>query len=157
MWKAEEGDPALQDWSSDRWIVGRQNIRFNQRNQIRRTARVLPRGRCCCFLTSFRSDPSSTKASNCLDSSFRSLWGQPPAIFHFLTFSVRFSPFFVGRFNVIFGMFTSSSGPSASLTFVRFGVTVVPFVRASELARVSGSLTSKHLPFQHFLINKFIL
>ena len=40
-------------------------------------------------------------------------------------------------------MFTSSSsGSSASFTFERLVATVVPFVRASEFARVSGSLSS---------------
>ena len=51
-------------------------------------------------------------------------------------------------------MFTSSSsGSSASFTFERLAATVVPFVRASEFARVSGSLSSKHLSFLHCSID----
>ena len=55
-----------------------------QRNHIRRTARVSPRGRCCCLRLTWVplcSNPSSAP-SNWLDLSFRSPCGQHPAIFY---------------------------------------------------------------------------
>lgn len=41
---------------------------------------------------------------------------------------------------ILWATSSSSSGSSASFTFERLAATVVPFVRASEFARVSGSL-----------------
>ena len=123
-----------------------------QRNHIRRTARVSPRGRCCCLRPIWVPlclNPSSAP-SNWLDLSFRSPCGQNPAIFYLFKIVGGIFSFLCWAFlNVIFlivfslyWIFTSSSGSSGSLTFVRFAAaaTVVPFVRASLFVRVSGSL-----------------
>ena len=126
----------------------------DERNQIRRTARVSPPSRCCCFFPPlFRSNLSSAKVSDRSDLSFHSPCGPPVSLQ--MIFSIIFASIFCNlgchiwkpRFSRIW-LFTSSSGSSASSTFFRFADTVVPFVRASDFARVSGSLKSGKLLFQ---------
>ena len=148
MWKAED----FQGWSSDGWIVDQQNIGSvaDQRNRIRRIARVSLLGRCCCFLPYLPSRCSNlSEASDCSDLSFR-LPCVKPAILEiwksFVSFLFGCHIWKPSFFSPAIGyLFTSSSSSPASSTFVRFAAaTTVPFVRASELARVSGSLQFQH-------------
>ena len=122
-------------------------------NQIRRTGqgadqRGASPSRCCSFLPLLRSNPSA--ALNCSGLRSRSpcvlpaaqvwIWKSIFSVRLVFALSVQFS-LDQNVFFLSYMIFTSSSGSSASSTFVRFPV--VPFVRASELL---GSLSRKDTP-----------